>query len=251
MSNLHDIRASIGRAVMLLPSVVLLNLAGCAKDHKNMDGVWKLAPSMAALSPVDGTEIPFTAEGRSAYEMNRAAAAKHDYSFDPTETRCSSPGLPRLMLTPMLIKIYQRPHLVAMLFEWNRLLREIMIDDEPKLKNPMQEGMATGGGDVGTAKGMTTGHWEGATLVARSTKFFEQKLLDEFIPNSEDLEITERIRLKDDDTLEDRITIIDPKYFERPWDVRLTYTRQPDSLYPFREDLCLERKRAGGLPLPR
>jgi hypothetical protein len=201
--------------------------------------------------PVDAAEVPFTAEGRAAYERNKAAAEKGDYSFDPTETRCSSPGIPRLMLTPNLINVYQRPHVVAMIFEWNRLFREIITDDAPRLKNPMQEGMATGGGDVGTNKGTTTGHWEGNTLVARTTKFSEQKLLDAFIPNSEDLQITERIRLKNTHTLEDQITIEDPQFFTRPWSAVLTYARQPASLYPFHEDVCLDRKKAGELPLPR
>jgi len=252
MMGLRNFGGSHGWRLVATVTVLLLGSGARAEQvGRTFEGVWKLDPPRAAFKPKDLSEIPFTPEGRAAYEQNKLAAAKGDYSFDPTEMRCSSPGLPRLMLTPKLIMIFQRPHQVAMLFEWNRLLRQIITDDGPKLKNPMQEGMATGGGDVGTAKGMTTGHWEGQTLVAHSTKFSEQKLLDEFIPNSDALELTERIRLKDARTLEDRITIVDPEYFTRPWDTVLTYTRQSDKLYPFAEDVCLDRKKAGELPLPR
>jgi hypothetical protein len=243
---------SSGRTSFLALALLIAEMAAGGESHGKFEGVWKLEPAQAALKPADGGQIPFTAEGRQAYERNQASAAQGDYSFDPTETRCSSPGLPRLMLTPMLIKIYQRPLLVAMLFEWNRLFREVIMSDALTLKNPMQEGIATGGGeDIGTDIGTPTGHWEGNTLVAQTSKFSEAKLLDEFIPNSANLQITERFRLTNDDTLQDRITIVDPQYFTRPWDAVLTYKRQPDSLYPFREDVCLDRKKAGGLPLPR
>jgi hypothetical protein len=240
------------RAVLIAALAVLsVALVGCSRTDSNFEGVWKLEPAQAAFKPADLAQIPFTAAGRKAFEQNKAAAEKGSYTFDPTQMRCSSPGVPRLMLTPMLMKIYQRPHLVAILFEWNRLLREIIMEGGPQLRNPMQEGIATGGGDVGTAMGTTKGHWEGKTLVAHSTKFTEQKLLDAFIPNSEDLELTEHLRLKDSDTLEDRITIVDPQYFTQPWDTVLTYKRQADNLYPFHEDICLDRKKAGAPPLPR
>ena len=97
---------------------------------------------------------------------------------------------------------------------------------------------------------MVRGH-QFDVLIAHSSKFSDQKLLDEFIPNSEDLELTEHIRLKDRNTLEDRITIQDPQYFTRPWDTVLIYKRQPEALFPFHEDVCLDRKSAGELPLPR
>jgi len=240
-----------GRLLLTLAVLFSTALVAHAAVNPNIEGVWKLEPPHAALVPERG-EIPFTDQGRKEYDDNKASAAKGDYSFDRTETRCSSPGLPRLMLTPKLIKIYRRPQMVAILFEWNRLLRQIDLrQGAQKLPNPMEEGVSTGGGDVGTAKGETTGKWEGDVLIAHSSKFSDQKLLDEFIPNSEDLELTEHIRLKDRNTLEDRITIQDPQYFTRPWDTVLIYKRQPEALFPFHEDVCLDRKSAGELPLPR
>jgi hypothetical protein len=130
-----------------------------------------------------------------------------------------------------------RADVVTMMFEWNRLLRQVNLLDEPT--EP----------DWGTVSGRSWGRWEGAELVVRSHGFSRKKLLDNLMPNSDDLQLLERFRLKDRNTLEDRITITDPKVFTKPWDAVLTYKRQPDELFP--EDVCLDRKAAGQPPLPR
>ncbi len=241
----------LSRRLLALSGSLLCALSAQAASPPNFDGVWKLAAPQASLRPSDG-EIPFTAEGRKAYLDNKAAAAKGDYSFDWTETRCSAPGLPRLMLTPELIKIYQRPQMIAMLFEWNRLLRQIDLRPETlqrELQNPMQDNATND--IVGTTNGTSSAHWEGDVLVVHSIKFSPQKLLDEFIPNTLEMELTEHIRLRGRNTLEDRLTIKDAEYFTRPWDAVLTYQRQSDDLFPFRENVCLDRKNAGELPLAR
>jgi hypothetical protein len=62
------------------------------------------------------------------------------------------------------------------------------------------------------------------------------------------MKVTERFRLIDADTLEDRITIEDPAYFTRPWEAVLTYKRQPAALFP--EDVCLDRLEANKPALP-
>ncbi|MGU7771575.1 hypothetical protein ACV229_15500 [Burkholderia sp. MR1-5-21] len=235
----------------LVAAMLIAAGAANATGHTALDGVWKLERPQSEFVPVQGA-IPFTDDGRKAYEANKASAAKKDFTFDRTETRCSSPGLPRLMLTPKLIAIHDRPQMVAMEFEWNRLMRQIDLrQGADKLANPMKDGGFTGGADVPTMKGETSGHWEGNVLVAHTKKLSDHKLLDSLLPNSEDLELTEHIRLRDANTLEDRITIQDPQNFTKPWDTVLVFKRQPGTASQFREDICLERRDSGELPLPR
>jgi len=234
-----------------LAAALLCAGVATAAGHPSLDGVWKLERAQSEFVPVQG-QIPFTEDGRKGYEANKAAAAKKEYGYDRTQTRCASPGLPRVMLTPRLFAIHDRPQLVAMEFEWNRLVRQIDLrQGEAKLPNPMQGGAFTGGGDVPTMMGETTGHWEGKVLVAHTKKLSEQKLLDAYLPSGEDLELTEHIRLRDANTLEDRITIQDPANFTKPWDTLLVFKRQPGTVSQFREDICLERRNAGEAPLPR
>jgi hypothetical protein len=104
-------------------------------------------------------------------------------------------------------------------------------------------------GQASDLNGFSSGHWEGDTLVVKSFAFATDKLLDNYLPSSESLELLERVRLLDSDTLEDRITITDPANFTRPWETAITYKRQPDE--PLPEDVCLDRKSAGAAPLPR
>jgi len=84
--------------------------------------------------------------------------------------------------------------------------------------------------------------------VAESSGFSDAKLLDNLLPSGDQLKLTERIRLRDQNTLEDRITITDPDNFTRSWDTVLTYKRQPEATFP--EDVCLDRRDAGSPPLP-
>jgi hypothetical protein len=47
------------------------------------------------------------------------------------------------------------------------------------------------------------------------------------LPHSTEMRVTERIRKLDANTLEDLITINDPKTYTKPWSTRVTYKRQP------------------------
>jgi hypothetical protein len=229
-------REELGIAGLILLGALPL----AAQERPNLEGVWKLAQPQTALSRADRQPVPFTEKGRARYEQSKLAAEKGDYSFDATMSRCSSPGLPRLMLTPDRFRIFQRPQVIAMAFEWNRLFRQIDLRSGTH-ERPL----------IGTMKGVTYGTWEGSTLVARSYGFLDKTLLDDRIPHSEQLELVERIGLRDRNTLEDRITITDPEMFTQPWEVMLSYKRQPDDTFPFAEDVCLDRKNAGQPPLPR
>lgn len=224
--------------------VGLVALAGCAlslpaaAQQASLDGVWKLAPAVARLTPAEGGEVPFSKQGLADYQLNRKSAAKGDFGFDQTRTSCSSPGLPRLMVIPSRFRIFQRERVVMMMFEWNRLYRQIDLRGGPQ-ERPLTDSMI----------GVSYGRWEGDTLVVNSLGFLPGKLLDSELPSSEELTLVERIRLKDKDTLEDVVTITDPVNFTRPWQAVLTYKRQPDEQLP--EDLCLDRKKAGQTVLPR
>ncbi len=47
------------------------------------------------------------------------------------------------------------------------------------------------------------------------------------LPHSEQMRVRERIRKVGADTLEDVLTIDDPKTFTQAWSTRVTYQRQP------------------------
>ena len=208
----------------------------------NLEGVWKIVAPTKTLKPVSGS-VPFTAQGRKQYEENKRLQAKGDYDdYDITLSRCNSPGVPRLMLTPERFKIWQQLGVVTFDFEWNRALRQIDASGMPPKPDMLGRGL------VPTMTGTSKGHWEGDTLVAETTNISDRTLLDDLVPHTQDMKLTERLRLVDADTLEDRITIDDAAYFRRPWDAVVTYKRQPAAL--FSEDVCLDRLKAHQATFP-
>jgi len=228
-----------GTAAVVAGALLAVGLAASAAAQAaapDLQGVWKLAAPTKTLKPVSGS-VPFTAQGRKQYEENKRLQAKGSYDdYDITLSRCNSPGVPRLMLTPERFKIWQQLGVVTFDFEWNRALRQIVtIELPPKVDFLGQE-------LVPTMTGTSKGHWEGDILVAETTNLSDRTLLDDLVPHTQDMKVTERLRLLDPDTLEDRITIDDPVYFTRPWDAVLTYKRQPAALFP--EDACLDRLEA-------
>jgi len=211
-------------------------------DHPEFEGVWKIATPTTTLQPVGGA-VPFTPKGRQEYDDNKKMKARGAYDdYDITTSRCSSPGVPRLMLTPMRFKIWDRLGFVTFDFEWNRAIREI---DLHATKQPGMMGQDL----VPTMTGDSRGHWEGDTLVATTTNLSERTLLDDLLPHSVDMKITERFRLIDPTTLENRITVDDPAYYTKPWDAVITYKRQPDAI--FAEDICLDRIQAHKPAFPK
>ena len=210
----------------------IANPVAAQSTPPNLEGVWKIATPATSLKPVSGA-VPFTAVGRKAYDANRELKARGKFDdYDITLSRCSNPGVPRLALTPMRFKIWDRQGVVTFDYEWNRALRQINVGVPPQ-PDLMGQGL------VPTMTGKSKGHWEGDTLVSVMEGGSDRTLIDDLIPHGYDLKVTERYRLVNADTLEDRITIEDPTFFTQPWTSVVTYKRQPDAIFP--EDVCLDR----------
>jgi hypothetical protein len=241
----------------VLTTAALLMGAAASQAKSNLEGTWLLSKPQTLLTPANGSAVPFTEAGRKTYEQNKKSAQAGDFAFDSTMERCASPGIPRLMFSPMRFRIFERPGKVLFLFEWNHLARQIDMRDDATIKNSEAlDGTGNFAFDlygleetVGAQVGHARGRWEGNTLVAETDHFVDYKMFDGLIQTSDQLKLTERLRLKDSNTLEYRVNIADPATFTQPWEAVLTYKRQPNAL--FADDLCLERKRNGESPWPK
>jgi len=229
-------------ALCLAACAALLSLSATGAEA-NLEGTWRIAVSQDAFKPVSG-EIPFTTEGRKRYQENKRLQAQRNYdAYDIATARCASPGLPRLMLTPDRFRVWQRSGLIVFQFEWNRLFRQIDLGlTMPRVRITEDDAA------VGRAVPPSMGRWEGDTLLVNTEGFGINTLVDNLVPHGYDMKLTERLHLKDADTLEDRVTIEDPEYFTRPWETVVTYKRQPDAA--FAEDVCLDRLWSGQPTLP-
>jgi hypothetical protein len=79
--------------------------------------------------------------------------------------------------------------------------------------------------------GDSIGHWDGNTLVVETTRFKEPIWLDPVgTPASEDAVITRRIRkIEDGQALEMHTTVVDPKFYTKPWSFERDYEWRPDA----------------------
>jgi hypothetical protein len=231
------LHAGVGAIVLCASGVATAQPA-----PSNLEGVWKIATPTTTLTPVSGA-VPFTVEGRKAYDANKKLKAQGKFDdYDITLSRCSNPGVPRLALTPMRFKIWYRQNVVTFDYEWNRALRQINVGVPPQ-PDIMGQNL------IPTATGKSKGRWEEGTLVSVMEGASDRTLVDDLVPHGYDLKVTERYRLIDADTLEDRITIEDPAFFSKPWDAVVTYKRVPDAI--FAEDVCLDRLAAKQAVFPK
>jgi hypothetical protein len=202
--------------------------AGAPTD---LSGIWMIEQPVAVLKTTEGSPPPLLPDARKTYESRLAARRTGDTSFDQT-TWCAAPGVPRLMYLPYPFQIMMGPKRAVFLFEWDRWARVVdLVSSELDVVYPVSLGVATG-------------HSEGSTLVIKTVGLKDTTLLDSAMPHSEQLVVTERLRLLDRNRLENRISFQDRHVFSRPWETVVTYRRQPRGS-TLKEDVCLDRIKRG------
>src|ERR1051326_1553801 len=167
--------------------------------------------------------------------VREAARALADPSTGKT-TEPHSACLPDGFMTghtwdEQLRKIVQTPKLLVLLVEYNSMYRQIFLDGRPLPTDPDS-----------SWSGNSTGHWEGDTLVVQSSGFKDGQWLDTGAdPFGETTKVTERFRRPDFGHLQIDVTIDDPKFYTKPWSVRVNevYAADTDLL----EFICLENEK--------
>ena len=196
-----------------------------ASGRPDLQGIWQVVERAgydleahaarhdmkAGLSVVDGATIPYqpwAATQRAENFANRATA-------DPLAS-CYLPGVPRVMALDYPFQIFQTDDQVAITFEWQQVYRLIYVSDEPSPYAGVESWM-----------GHSRGRWDGEVFVVDVTDQNDRTWLDSAGNfHSAAMQVTERFRLEDSDTLAYEATIDDPDVFTRPWTLRLTMKRQ-------------------------
>ena len=213
-------RAGAAIAALLAVTVVSGSAlgAGAAPD---ISGTYWATTYSPKLQIVGGGDLPLTADGKKAYDMN-VAGLKDGSITDAARKFCVPDGMPRVMATPYPFEIIQAPPgQITIVHELNHQIRVVAMD------KPMQtyEQLVA----FPFYNGHSTGKFEGDTLVIQTNGFNEKTFLDAAgAPHTDMLVTTERIRKTNANTLEDVITIHDPMYYTRDFQVRFQYALRND-----------------------
>jgi hypothetical protein len=135
------------------------------------------------------------------------------------------------MMLPLMI--VQRPDVVLILSEYQRTYRIVYTDGrghDPDVK------------DYPEWMGSSIGHWEKDTLLVDTIAINDRSWLDlSGHEHSDQLHLTEKLRLSDPNTLEQLTTFEDPVFFVQPFTTRRLLKRQIGDW--ILDDSCLENEK--------
>jgi len=163
------------------------------------------------------------------YEARRAAEAAANARGEPLATPssgCVPYGVPSMMSVAVYpIEVIQTPKQITIVAEALSEVRRVYMN-KPQLQiDEVPPGYY----------GRSVGRWEGETLVI-DTVGIKESVQYQRMPHSDQMRITERMRLVAPDILHDQITIEDPVVLEKPYTYTLAYRKMPD--YEMVEFVC-------------
>jgi hypothetical protein len=215
-----------GRYFLLVTGLSILGGAtdvACAQaiytppPAQNFEGVWLIQGDHSVLKTSEGKMPAMTAAAAAQYAAAVKARRSGKPDFDSIQT-CKPHGFPRILFAAYPIEILQEPKQVTFIHEIHHMPRMVYLDlTLPKLEDMDPNWM-----------GQSAGRWDGDTLVVETQGFNDLTTLDTAgLPHSTEMHVSERLRKLDADTLEDAVTITDPKTYTKSWTTRVTYRRQP------------------------
>ena len=145
-------------------------------------------------------------------------------------TNCLPPGMPGIMSQPYPMEFLMTPGKVTIVIEAYTQVRHIYTDGRALPENPDPNFFGT-----------SVGHWEGGTLVVESVGFSGLVQIAASLPHSDQMRITERLSLVDDDTMQIETTITDPEALTAPYTTNATFGRHRD--WTIAEYICQENNR--------
>ena len=200
-----------------------------ADGKPDFSGIWLASPHPAYVlniaADLDAADVQPWAAALFVARMN-------DFGKDDPASIGCQPWGPRHVLGTTLreagrTKIVQTSGLIVVLYE-DLAYRQIFMDGRklPKIASAAFEGYSVG-------------RWEGDELVIDSAGFKDTSWLDfGGHPHSESLQITERLRRVDFGHIERRITLTDPKAFNKPIAIASDLALVPDT--ELLEYICAE-----------
>ena len=186
-----------------------------ADGKPDLSGVWMVA-NPGSLFYFSGDLKPEEMRPWAASLLKQREA---NYRNDTDGINCLPPG-PKagIGVGNLPFRIVQTPGIIALLYEYQTIYRQIFTNGRelPKDPNP-------------TWMGYSTGTWNGDTLVVTTIGYNDRTSLDlAGHPHTEELRMTERYRRVDYGHIDLQVTFDDLKAYTRPWTQAVKLDLMPD-----------------------
>ncbi|HVG53179.1 MAG TPA: hypothetical protein VM846_02080 [Vicinamibacterales bacterium] len=184
-------------------------------------------PAPAAI-PEPPLKQPYLDEWRSTQTRNQELSRK---GLPPTSTgmACVPEGMPGLMGATFPLEILETPGQVTIIEEAFNQVRRVYLGAPALAPEDAEPRFA----------GNSTGRWMGDTLVVE-TVGVKESVRFRNTPHSMKMRITERMRLVNDEILENQVTVDDPEFLTKPWTWTWMYKRWPG--YKIEEYICEDNR---------
>ena len=163
-----------------------------------------------------------------AHEATLAARTAEGQPPGDDYIKCLPDGMPAMMQGMFPMEIFQRPEQINITQEAFNQTRRVTVGGTLPKWDEVDP----------TFYGTSVARWEGETLVIETTGI-KQNVTFRWVPHSDGMKITERLRLLAPDILQNQITVED-EYLERPWTYSYTYRRMPG--YKLLEYICEDNR---------
>lgn len=218
-----------------------LEIFAQASPDARIDGKWfrypqrtgedRLDPSVS-LRPSPIPEPPLKPEYIEAWRKEQEEIRAANERGEPPAThytRCIPDGMPAMMMGMFPMEVLESPGQVTIIQEAYNQVRRIYLDEEQIQFDEAEPRFW----------GHSVGRWENGTLVV-DTIGIKEYVQFRNVPHSSRMRIKERIRLVNDELMEDVVTVEDPVYLTGPWTWKWMYERHPE--YRMYEYVCEDNR---------
>jgi hypothetical protein len=203
-----------------LATLLIFSCAAAAAAPPDLTGIWTLQPDGKAGAALNGPgdferTAPFT-------PLARGKLAEYHGLVDPTGdspgAHCVPHGMPLALFLGggYPVEFVQRPEQLTIIYETHNEVRRVFLD-----------GRRIDPADILPSRdGISSGHWEGNTLVVETTGLKES--IDQATAHSDDARIIERYTPHTDGDLRRlhvEVTIHDPLFYTAPPTLTREYTQ--------------------------
>lgn len=164
-----------------------------------------------------------------ALQARNAELTKKGLPPPSTGMACIPEGMPGMMQATFPMEILETPGQVTIIQEAFTQVRRVHLNAKAIAPEDAEPRFA----------GHSTGRWEGNTLVVETVGVKESARFRN-TPHSPNMRITERMRLVNDEILENVVTVVDPEYLTKPWTWTWLYKRWPG--YRIEEYICEDNR---------